>query len=522
MPFIIPQIKCAFTENVEYAKKKALHLLGVDPKDIKSINVYKRSLDARKGREISFVYSFLVELYDTDRESLIAEKYGFSIFNEDVFEPEPKLPKDKKIVVAGFGPSGMFASLILARMGYKPLVLERGAKMEDRIKAVESFWSGGELDESANVQFGEGGAGTFSDGKLTTRIKDPLCRIVLKELVRFGADEEILTLAKPHIGTDRIREIVVKIRKEIESLGGEIMFCSPLDGINISNGRIKSVYSDGREIKADKLILSIGHSARDTFEMLLKNGVMIEPKPFSVGARIEHLQREVDESLYGALAGDKRLPVGEYQLSHRFSDNSAVYTFCMCPGGYVVAAQSEKNSVITNGMSFSRRDGKNANSALVVSVSPEDFGNHPLDGVKFAKELERNAYKLTGGYKAPCMSVKGFINDDKTLKSEIISTYNRGVSYSDFSKLFPKRITEKMKIGISCFSKKIRCFSGGLLTAPETRTSSPVRIVRNEDMTAAGISNLYPVGEGAGYAGGIMSAAVDGIKATVKIMRCSE
>lgn len=520
MPLIIHQIKCPFTESVDYARKKAVRALGVSDGSVKSINVYKCSLDARRGREISNVYSFIVELFDKREETAVAKRMGLSVYSDEVFVPETNLPKDNRIVVAGFGPAGMFASLVLARAGYKPLVLERGSKMEDRIKAVDSFWNGGMLDENANVQFGEGGAGTFSDGKLTTRIKDSLCRVVLKELVYFGADEQILTSAKPHIGTDKIRAIVVNIRKEIKSLGGNILFDSPLDGLNVKNGRISGVYSKGREIQADKLILSIGHSARDTFELLLRSGVVIEPKPFSVGARIEHLQCDVDLSLYGSLAGDKRLPRGEYQLSHRFSDGSAVYTFCMCPGGYVVPAQSERNSVLTNGMSLSSRDGKNANAALVVSVTPGDFGTNALDGVRFAQSLEKKAFDMTGGYEAPCMSVKGFINDDVTIKSEIKPTYNRGVIYSNFSDLFPKTITDKMKTGLDRFSKKMRCFSDGLLTAPETRTSSPVRIVRKDDMTALGIENLYPAGEGAGYAGGIMSAAVDGIKAAVKIMQC--
>lgn len=522
MPLIIHQIKCPFTESTEYAKKKAIRSVGLDDGSVKSIDVYKRSLDARCGREVSNVYSFVIELYDKKAEIAVAKRFGLPAYNDVDFDYKAVLPKDKKIVIAGFGPAGMFASLALAREGYRPLVLERGAKMEDRIKAVNEFWSGGELNEDSNVQFGEGGAGTFSDGKLTTRIKDPLCRVVLKELVHFGADREILTLAKPHIGTDKIRDIAVRIRKEIESLGGGILFDSPLDGLRIKNGSISGVYSKGREIKADKLILSIGHSARDTFEMLIKSGVVVEPKPFSVGARIEHRQCDVEQSLYGALAGDKRLPAGEYQLSHRFSDGSAVYTFCMCPGGYVVAAQSDQNSVITNGMSFSTRDGKNANAALVVSVTPEDYGRGALDGVKFAENLEKKAYELTGGYKAPCMSVKGFVNNDVSIKSYIEPTYSRGVEYSDFSKLFSQKIIDKMKIGIGCFSKKMHCFSDGLLTAPETRTSSPVRIVRKDDMSAVGIDNLYPAGEGAGYAGGIMSAAVDGIKAAVKIMQYSK
>lgn len=492
--------------------------LGLNSTDVKEISVYKRSLDARKGRETSFVYSFLISLNNKAKEKSVAERRKAVFVEEQKFFPRCILDKRARIVIVGFGPAGMFAALTLARMGYKPLVLERGGSMEERVNAVESFWNGGPLNLTSNVQFGEGGAGTFSDGKLTTRIRDPLCKVVLSEFVNFGADKEILSLAKPHIGTDKIREIVVRLRKEIMRLGGEILFNSPLDGINIKNGKVISVFSNGKEIKTDKLILSIGHSARDTFELLLNKGVLLEPKPFSVGARIEHRQSDVDKSLYGNLAGDKRLPKGEYQLSKRFSDGSAAYTFCMCPGGYVVPSQNEEKTVLTNGMSLSSRNGDNANSAVVVSVSASDFGKNPLDGVKFAREIEKRAYRLTGGYSAPCMSVKGFLQDSKDISTDIKPTYSLGTRYTDFTKLFPSRIIRLMKEGLIDFSKKMNCFSDGLLIGPETRTSSPVRIVRNSDMTAVGIQNLYPAGEGAGYAGGIMSAAVDGIKAAVMIM----
>lgn len=518
MPIIVHQIQCPIGESEEYAKKKAVKALGLTDGDIKEISVHKRSLDARRGRETTFVYSFVIKLNDRGKEKSVAEKRKAVFFEEQKFFPKCTLNKKASIIVAGFGPAGMFAALTLARMGYKPIVLERGSRIEERVNAVESFWKGGSLDSSSNVQFGEGGAGTFSDGKLTTRINDPLCNVVLSEFVNFGADKEILSLSKPHIGTDKLREIVVRFRKEITALGGKIYFDSPLDEIIVKNGKISSVISNGREIKADKLILAVGHSARDTFEMLLNKGVLLEAKPFSVGARIEHRQSDVDKSLYGKLAGDKRLPKGEYQLSKRFSDGSAAYTFCMCPGGYVVASQSEEKTVLTNGMSFSDRNGENANSAVVVSVSPNDFGNEPLDGVRFAREIEKRAYRLTGGYSAPCMSVKGFLQDSKDIKTEINPTYQLGVCYTDFTKLFPSRVIRLMKEGLTDFAKKMDCFSDGLLTGPETRTSSPVRIVRNSDMTAVGINNLYPTGEGAGYAGGIMSAAVDGIKAAVMIM----
>lgn len=520
MPFTVNQIICPLSADEEYAKNKALRLAGLSEKNTASIKVFKESLDARKGREIRFVYSFVIALDSEADERAAACKCGGIYFSDEAPVIKPTLSKNKKIIIAGFGPAGIFAALTLCKSGYKPIVLERGPCMEERISAVEGFFGGGAFNSCANVQFGEGGAGTFSDGKLTTRIKDPLARLVTKEFVRFGADSNILFSAKPHIGTDDIRKIVVRMRKEIERLGGQVLFDSPLDGITIENGRVKSVRSKNREFETDKLILAIGHSARDTFELLLNKGVIIEPKAFSVGARIEHLQSDVDISLYGKLAGDKRLPKGEYQLSKRFPDKSAAYTFCMCPGGYVVAASSEDGGVLTNGMSYHARDGKNANAAVAVSVSPDDFGTNPLDGVEYQRRIERRAFSLTGGYRAPCMSVKGFMAGDRNIKSKVEPTYPIGVENVDLNELFDKRITDRLRLGLADFSKKMKCFGGGVLTAPETRTSSPVRLTRNDDMTALGIENLYPTGEGAGYAGGIMSAAVDGIKAAIKIMEC--
>ena len=335
----------------------------------------------------------------------------------------------------------------------------------------------------------------------------------------MGAPEEILFEAKPHIGTDKLRSVVKAVRQRIIANGGEVRFLTKLDSICLTNNEVSSVSSNGNDIETSALVLAVGHSARDTFEMLLGHGVIMEPKPFSVGARIEHKQADVDKSLYGDLAQTLSLPKGEYQLSHRRPDGRAAYTFCMCPGGSVVAAASEPETVVTNGMSEYLRDKENANAALVVSVSKNDFGSGVLDGVDFARSLEKRAYSLSGSYKAPSTTVGAFL-EGKSHSKSVVPTYRPGITECDFDKLFPEFVTDMMREGLRKFSRQMACFGdmGAVLTAPETRTSSPVRITRNESLTALGISNLYPCGEGAGYAGGIVSAAVDGVKVALKII----
>jgi hypothetical protein len=425
-------------------------------------------------------------------------------------------------LIVGFGPAGMFCGLLLAENGYKPIILERGDCVENRVKAVSQFWNGGEFSEKSNVQFGEGGAGTFSDGKLVTRIKDDLCKYVLERFVEFGATKDVLTKAKPHIGTDKLRNIVKNIRNRIIELGGEVHFNTQMDDFNVASGNISVVKANGLEFSPSAVVLAVGHSARDTFELLLNRGVTLEPKAFSVGVRIEHSRQSVDYSLYGEHAENPLLPTGEYQLSHRLNDGRAVYTFCMCPGGYVVPSSSEVGGVVTNGMSEYSRNGDNSNSAMVVSVSPRDYGSHPMDGVNFARSLERKAFALGGeNYKAPCTSVRGFLNGKADVTSKISPTYAIGVTPCNLSELFPSFVTDMLKLGLDVFSHKMACFGDGdaLMTAPETRTSSPVRITRdNATLTSTSIDNLYPCGEGAGYAGGITSSAVDGIKVALKLM----
>lgn len=527
MAIIISQIKTSLDEPRENAVAKALSALRLKPGDAAEARLYKSSVDAR--REVCFVHSVYIRLKDARRERSLAEK------RQDVrlYAPGELTVKrgsegmDGRIYVAGFGPAGMFCALTLCEFGYRPVVLERGADMDRRISAVESYWKGGPLDRSSNVQFGEGGAGTFSDGKLTTRINDPLCSRVLERLAEFGAPQEILTQAKPHIGTDKLRNVVKSLRRKVIELGGEVRFLTPLEGVRLRDGRLSSIRINGSDVPCGALALAVGHSAHDTFRMLLESGVELVPKPFSVGARIEHLQTDIDLALYGKYAGHPALPPAEYQLSYH-DNGRGVYTFCMCPGGYVVASASEPGTVVTNGMSYFDRSGRNANSAVLVSVGPEDFGGGPLGGAEFIQRLEQRAFEMGGSGRAPAELTREFVNGGGsfTLGNGAISlgkvepTYSPGVQPADLNCLFPEYVSTPLKNGLKYFDRRIPGFSDSdsVLTAIETRSSSPVRLPRNEQGLAACADNLFPCGEGCGYAGGIMSAAVDGIRTAVKIM----
>ena len=524
MAVIISQIKTPITASQEEIISAALKKIGVNPANTIRSGVHKTSLDARDNANIKLVSSVWAELENENAEKRLCSKYPFcsEVKHENIMPDKSLHVNKQRVVIAGFGPAGMFAALTLAEYGFEPIVIERGASVDERVEIVNNFWKNAVLDPCTNVQFGEGGAGTFSDGKLTTRIKDPLCRYVLEKLEEFGAPEEILIKAKPHIGTDKLRNVVKNIRERIIELGGQVMFKSTLTDFTAENGKIKSVVVNGaEEIRCDSLILAIGHSARDTFEMLYKKKIFLEPKPFSIGARIEHKQEDVNRSLYGKHWNNPNLPQGEYQLSYRQGER-AVYTFCMCPGGTVVPSSSEAETVVTNGMSEFARDGENANAALVVSVSTDDFGNNPLDGVAFARSIERKAYQLAdNNYTAPASTVGSFLSGAGSLKyADVNPTYAIGVTECNFDELFPKQVTDMMRVGLNQFARKMKCFGNknAVLTAPETRTSSPVRITRNDEMTSLSLSNLYPCGEGAGYAGGIMSAAVDGVKCALKII----
>lgn len=526
MAIIVSQIKTTLEEPKEHAVKKACSILKLTDAEIRTARLHKSSVDARHG--ICFVNSVYIELFSVSKEKKLSEKFpNIRLFTNQQLSFEFGSEKtDGDIVIAGFGPAGMFCALTLCEFGYKPIVLERGAAMDERITAVENYWNSGIIDPRTNVQFGEGGAGTFSDGKLTTRINDPLCSRVLEKFCEFGAPDEILTKAKPHIGTDLLRGIVKNLRNRIIELGGTVRFLSPLEEIDFRNGKINSVSVCGSDIKCAALVLAIGHSAHDTFEMLFKNGITLIPKPFSVGARIEHLQSDIDKALYGKYAGHPNLPPAEYALSYR--DNTkdrAVYTFCMCPGGFVVASASGEGSIVTNGMSNFDRAGTNANSAVLVSVSPSDFGGSPLSGVDFIKNLECKAYEM-GAVKgrngsAPAMLTREFVGDATSFSlGKVMPTYPLGIEQADLKALFPDYVSDFLSLGIKRFENQIKGFSDNdsVLTAIETRSSSPIRIPRGDELTALCCTNLYPCGEGAGYAGGIMSAAVDGIKTAVKIM----
>lgn len=518
MAILVSEIVTGLDEPVEAAWEKALKALGLTGEHLCCIT--KTSVDARR-RPVRFVHTVSVETADEERVYQRCKSKHVALRRDLPLEISyGNTPMPGRPVIVGFGPAGMFCGLLLARCGYRPLILERGAAMDERVRAVETFWRTGALDPGTNVQFGEGGAGTFSDGKLTTRIGDPKCAWILRELVNFGAPPEILQKAKPHVGTDLLRDVVISLRRELSALGGEVLFKTPMTDIIRRGGVLTAKTPDG-EIPAGVLVLATGHSARDTFAMLEQRGFSMEPKPFSVGVRVEHLQKDIDRGLYGELAGHPALPPGEYQLSCR-EGARGVYTFCMCPGGVVVPAASEEGMAVTNGMSYHARDGVNANSAVAVSVDAADYGSGPLDGMRFQQRLERLAFQAGGGgYSAPVQDAGHFLAGKRGFtQGRVFPTYCRGVTEADFSALFPPFVTDMLQKGLRRFSGKLPGFAASdtLLTGIETRTSSPVRILRGENYQALNDPDVYPCAEGAGYAGGIMSAAVDGLRVALAIM----
>lgn len=524
---VFNNIKLPFDASVEEAFSVVRKRLAKISAPIRQCElfVYKRSIDARKKESILFVYSIGVRCFDfIPDESRLAAIGGTIIEKKSpTFEYGSK-PLSAPPVIIGSGPAGMFAALLLAENGYAPIVIERGESAYARKETVDCFNKLHILNKNSNIQFGAGGAGTFSDGKLVTRTNDPLCSYVLDRLVEFGAEENIRYIAKPHIGTDVLTKVVDNILKRISELGGKILYSTTFINYKSNAGTISSVITDKGTIEAGALILAIGHSARDTYRTLITNEMSIEPKDFSVGMRIEHLADRIDESLYGSYAGHHLLGHAEYNLSYNTKERG-VYTFCMCPGGEVVAATSEEYGTVVNGMSYSRRDGKNSNCAVVCSIFKDDYGSTPQKAIDFQRKIELNAYTAAGGeYKAPIITVGDFLEGKcQAEPSDVHPTYMNGTNVTLVSpeKYLPGIVTGAIKNALSDFDRKIAGFASqnAILTGAETRTSSPIRILRNNNTKLAfGYNNLYPAGEGAGYAGGITSAAIDGLKCAAALM----
>ena len=506
--------------NAHQLTFEAAKLLKISASKIKELKLVRRSVDARKKPDVKLIYTVDVRVDGSEQKILKQARCKRASIAPTVRyrPPKPTAAPQQRPVVVGFGPAGMFAALVLALAGWKPLVLERGEDAMTRHAKVQHYFETGELDPRSNVQFGEGGAGTFSDGKLNTGVNNPRIGWILEQLVAAGAAEEILFDAKPHVGTDVLLTVVQNIRRRIIALGGEVRFCAQVTNIHHREGKLTALeLQDGTVIECSKAIFAIGHSARDTFQMLLDQAVPMEPKPFSMGVRIEHLQSMVDKSQYGS--DELPLPPADYKLVHHLEDGT-VYTFCMCPGGYVVAAASEKETVVTNGMSYHDRAGENANAALLVTLHPEIFPYEgPLGGVRWQQELERKAYRIGNG-KAPAQLVGDFLaGKPSSGPGTVQPTYRPAVAWCDLHQLLPERITKGLKEAIPALDRKLKGFASpdAVLTAPETRSSSPVRILRGEDRQST-LSGLYPTGEGAGYAGGIMSAAIDGILSAEALM----
>ncbi|MBP3437077.1 MAG: NAD(P)/FAD-dependent oxidoreductase [Clostridia bacterium] len=497
---------------------RGVHLLS----SARELSLYRRSVDARKKKDIRLVYGVAVTLLlpDSFKKPLpfpvLEQQAPEAVYGEEPLSAPP--------VVVGSGPCGLFCALLLAEHGYRPVLLERGGSVEERKKAVSAFAQTRLLDTECNIQFGAGGAGTFSDGKLVTRVNDSLCRFVLETFVSYGAPSDILTSAKPHIGTDILCVIVERMLEKIEKCGGRVLYHTKMTGIRKVGSRAVAVETNHGEIPLGALVLATGHSARDTYQMLMQSGFSIEPKPFSVGFRIEHKQEDIDKALYGDFAGHPKLAHAEYALSHNTKERG-VYTFCMCPGGEVVAGSSEEGGVVVNGMSNRARDGENANSAVLCSVFPEDYGQTPQGAIAFARGIEQAAFAAGGGdYSVPLSTVGDFLSGKIGTEPERIRpTYMGGNAFglARPEAYLPAFVCEALRNGLLDFDNKIDGFaiSDAVLSGAETRTSAPLRLLRTAERTALGFANIYPAGEGAGYAGGITSAAIDGVRTALSLMK---
>ncbi len=527
----IEELSLGINENEDALAKKIIAILNIKESDILEYSVVKKALDSRRKMNIIFVYSvdvriknqkeFFSKLKNANKElkdKIIRHKIRLQ---EAYIYKIKSLSKNKlknRPVIVGSGPSGLFAALVMAKAGLQPILIERGKNVDERAKDVELFFTKGKLNTKSNIQFGEGGAGTFSDGKLYTLINDPRKKFIFESFISAGAPSEIRTDAHPHIGTDRIREAVKNIREEIISLGGEVRFETCLTGLVIEKNKIKEIILNNEEkLKTEDLILAIGHSARDTYEILYENKLQIEQKSFSIGLRIEHNSKTLKKIQYGNQYDNPNLPAARYALACHVPGHRSVYTFCMCPGGYVIAAASENKTVVTNGMSEYSRNGRNSNSALLVNVFPSDFDSqHPLAGVEFQRKWEKAAFIYgNASYKAPAQLVGDFLTNkpSKRIKG-IFPSYKPGVILGSLNDCLPEYVINSIRAALPVFNSKIKGFANpeAILTGVETRSSSPIKIVRNESMQS-NIKGIYPIGEGAGYAGGIISSAIDGLKA---------
>lgn len=498
----------------------ALQKHSIKKEDIITWHIARKSIDARKKEDVHYTYSVDIEVKNENKYKKLEKVKKFEMPTIKIKKKENTCP-----IVIGAGPAGLFAALILVQNNIKPIIIEQGQPIEERKESVNHFLKTGKLNPFSNVQFGEGGAGTFSDGKLTTGIHSPFCQKVLEEFVRFGAPKQILYLSKPHIGTDNLIHIIKNMREYIIAKGGTFLFNTKVIDFEISNQKITgihTIHNNSKEmISTNNVILAIGHSSRDTFETLYQKGITMETKNFSVGVRIEHLQKWINEAQYGTIT-KLALPPAEYKLAYHSKNNRSCYTFCMCPGGVVMASSSDNHTILTNGMSNFLRDGVNANSALLVNITPSDFNsNSPLAGIYFQKDLEEKAFLLGGSnYFAPVQRVEDFLKNQKSKQiGEVHPTYQPGFTLSNLNEILPDFVSTTLKQGIQFFDTKLHGFAhpDSILTGVETRSSSPVKMVRNEKLMS-NVSGIYPCGEGAGYAGGIMSASVDGIKCAIALL----
>ena len=528
MQVMIPALRRSLDDTDETFAASVPRQLGVDPGDVGAVRVLRQAVDARKKNDVFFSVHALVDLSPRAARRVLGDKKRHAQLWQ---RPEEKplahgtKPLAGRAVVVGMGPGGLFAGWLLAREGYRPLIIDRGGAMKDRVRDVERYWLTGRADPESNPLFGEGGAGTFSDGKLTARSKDPRCSTVLDAFIAAGAPEEIGILAKPHVGTDRLRQVVQNLRNEIVALGGEVRFSTKLEAIHMEDGGLRAVtlVQKGVPERLDcgALILAIGQGARDTYRYLFDSGFAMAPKPFAVGVRAEHPQSLINESQYGPFARHPKLGAADYKLTAQ-ATGRGVYSFCMCPGGFVVASGAGPGEMVVNGMSNFDRAGENANAALVVQVFPEDFGTGALDGMAFQQRLEQAAWDLGGGAGlAPACRLEDFLAGRPTGRfGHVKPTFRPGVMGTDLNLCLPPFVSAGLREALFTFARQIKGFDlpDAVLTAVESRTSAPVRILRGEDMQSTSHRGVYPVGEGAGYAGGIVSSAVDGLKAAEAII----